>query len=1208
MPKRQGELSKDRGQPTVPERPKPPDPPDPSEPSETTEAPESTETYEPIKTCEKHKQAGTSETNEPTPTKGKPNDPFYPSDEGLLVSRGTINGVKARILIDPGAELNHISSDFCLRNSIKVTQESRIAIMANMSEEKVNPTLESCVISIGPYSESMRLVVTKLQYDLVLGQKWLYEHMAKIDCSTNTVDFVHKKKSYCISARGQEDTIEISVNAITKDLKFGSMLFAVLLRPSDDTRKNTKEPSDITKILDKYEDVFPPELPKGLPPSRIKGDFRIELKEGSIPVKKGLYRMSHFELVEVKTQITKLLEQGFIRPSTSPWGSPVLFVSKKDGGLRFCVDYRALNRLTVKNSYPLPRIDGLLDQVGTAQYFSVIDLRSGYHQMRIAEDDVPKTAFRTRYGHFEFLVVPFGLTNAPASFMSIVNKIFHDYSDRFVMAYLDDILIYSISWKEHMKHLELVLSRLRANKLYAKLSKCTFGVQEIEYLGFVLKAGKIAMNPNKTDAIKAWIRPKSRRDVQSFLGLINYYRRFIKDCSKIAKPLTELTKDVPFQWSDDAETAFRKLKHTVISAPVLYQFDPSRKIYVTTDACRIGIGAVMEQDFEDGRHPVCFASKTLNSAQQNYAAHDLELLGIMETLRAWRCYLHGRKFIVYTDHSPLKYLETQPYLSPRQVRWLEKLCQFDFEIIPIKGKSNKVADGLSRQTAAPTDSNEYSQGLLKKLIGKTSVINAISTLVPGTDIHSDLKKEYTKDPEFQEIIENTMKPFHIKDDILYKGNKLCIPKGEIRLKLLHDYHSSPTAGHLGESKTLNRILPLYYWKDMRNTIRDYVKSCRICQQTKPRNHKPFGLIQPIEPPKSKWQVVTMDFILPLPETKNGYSGIMTVVDKLSKMVRLIPIKSTINAPDTAMKFKEHIYRNHGIPNKIISDRDPIFLSKFWKALFKSLGTKLAPSSAYHPQTDGQSEIANRKVEEMIRAFANFKKDNWDEHLIDIEVAYNSAVNSTTLCTPFFINYGLHPKIFPIESITSNNPSVLEFLSSAQEATKFAYNRILQQNEKMAKYANKSRMQQKFNIGDKVWLSTKNLSLEDGSGSRKLNPKFCGPFKILEKITEVTYRLELSEPMKARRIHDAFHTSLLKPYFEDKFERYGKPLPPIQLDDGSIEYEVEAILSAKKKQGKMFYLVKWKGYPDHENTWQSEDDLKNAKQLLDAYNASRRRYS
>ena len=1208
MSKRQGELSKYRGQPTVPEKPEPPDPPNPLEPAETTETPESNESLETIESCEKHEPVKIPGTDEPKAAIGKPNDPFYTSEKGLLISRGTINGIKARILIDPGAELNHISSDFCSKNSIEVEQDNRIAIMANMTEETVNPTREPCVISIGPYSESMRLVVTRLQYDLVLGQKWLYEHLAKIDCSTNTVGFVHKKKSYCISARGQEDANEISVNAITKDLKSGSMLFAVLLRPSNKRRKNTKETSDITNILDKYKDVFPTELPKGLPPSRIQGDFRIELKEGSTPVKKGLYRMSHSELEEVKSQITKLLKQGFIRPSTSPWGSPVLFVSKKDGGLRFCVDYRALNRLTVRNSYPLPRIDGLLDQVGIAQYFSVIDLRSGYHQMRIAEHDVPKTAFRTRYGQFEFLVVPFGLTNAPASFMSIVNNIFHDYSDKFVMAYLDDILIYSTTWEEHIKHIELVLSRLRANKLYGKLSKCTFGVQEIEYLGFVLKAGKIAMNQNKTDAIKAWITPKSRRDVQSFLGLINYYRRFIKNCSKIAKPLTELTKDVLFEWSNEAEVAFRKLKHAVISAPVLYQFDPSRKIYVTTDACRIGIGAVMEQDFEDGRHPVCFASKTLNSAQQNYAAHDLELLGIVETLRAWRCYLHGRKFIVYTDHSPLKYLETQPYLSPRQVRWVEKLCQFDFEIIPIKGKSNRVADGLSRQTAAPTDSRDYSQDLLKKLMKKTSVINAISTLIPGTTIHSDLRKEYTKDPEFQEVIENPTKPFHIKDDILYKGNKLCIPKGEIRLKLLHDYHSSPTAGHLGESKTLNRILPLYYWKDMRSSIRDYVKGCRICQQTKPRNHKPFGLIQPIEPPKSKWQVITMDFIAPLPETKNRYSGVMTVVDKLSKMIRLIPIKSTINAPETAMRFKEHIYRNHGIPNKIISDRDPIFMSKFWKALFKSLGTKLAPSSAYHPQTDGQSEIANRKVEEMIRAFANFKKDNWDEYLIDVEVAYNSAVNSTTLCTPFFVNYGLHPKIFPIESITSNNPSVSEFLSSAQAATKFAHDRISQQNEKMAKYANKSRMQQKFNIGDKVWLSTKNLSLEDGSGSRKLNPKFCGPFKIIEKITEVTYRLELSEPMKARKIHDAFHISLLKPYYEDKFERYEKPLPPIQLEDGSTEYEVEKILSSKKKRGKMLYLVKWKGYPDHENTWQSEQDLENATQLLDSYNASRRRSS
>ena len=352
----------------------------------------------------------------------------------------------------------------------------------------------------------------------------------------------------------------------------------------------------------------------------------------------------------------------------------------------------------------------------------------------------------------------------------------------------------------------------------------------------------------------------------------------------------------------------------------------------------------------------------------------------------------------------------------------------------------------------------------------------------------------------------------------------------------------------------------------------------------------------------------MDFIVPLPTTKNGFSGIMNVVCKLSKMIRLIPITENITAPEVASKFKEHVYRHHGLPSKIISDRDKIFMSNFWTFLFKSLDTKLAPSTAYHPQTDGQTEISNRKVEEIIRAFANFRKDNWDEHLVDFEVAINSAVNSTTLCSPFFINYGVHPRTIPLEALASNNPTVDEFLKSSIESSKFAHDRIVSQNLKMAEYANKRRTSHKFKVDDMVLLSTKNLSLEDGSGSRKLNPKFCGPFKITQKINDVTFRLKLSEPMIARRIHDTFHVSLLKPFKDDLFERYESPLPPVHIQDGIEEYEVEKILATKKIRGKSHFLVKWKGYGDHENTWQREEDFEHVPELLQQYKASRRRTS
>ena len=1197
MPKRPGELSKPSDSSSVPSPApitvpkKPPEPPEPSEAKES---------YELSKPPD-----SSLNTNDCVESQ----NPFEQPEEGLMIAEGFVNNVKASILFDSGAVLNHVSLEFCEKNGIEVQpEESHVGITANKVEQKLKSTSSSVIISIGSYTETMRLVANPQNHDVILGKKWCVNHKATLKCETNEVDFCYKGKPYQITAKPLVPVECVSINTISSDYKAGCPVYATVLKEIRPDTAKSLHPA-IESLLAKYADVFPEELPKGLPPQRPQGDFQIELKEGSKPVKKGLYRMSLTELEETKTQVAKLLEQEFVHHSTSPWASPVLFASKKDGGLRFCVDYRAVNKMTTKNSYPLPRIDGILDEIGQAKYFTVIDLRSGYHQIRIAEEDIPKTAFNTRYGHYEYTVVPFGLSNAPAAFMTIMNDVFRDYTGKFVCCYLDDILVYSNSWDEHLQHVELVLQRLRKERLYAKLSKCVFAVQEVEYLGFILKSGKLAMNPNKTQAIEVWETPKSKKELQSFLGLVNYYRRFIRNCSKIAKPLTNLTKNVPFHWSKEAESAFQELKRTVISAPVLRQFNDTAPITVTTDASKYALGGVMEQSFEDGTHPVAFTSRTLNPAEQNYAAHDLELLGIHDVIRVWRCYLHGRKFRIHTDHHPLRHLETQEFLSPRQVRWLEKLAQFGFDIVPIKGKSNQVADGLSRRKTPTKEDSEYGRQLLDKLMKKTTIVAALSVLTPGSNLSKKLTEGYKNDPEFKDILLDPKEPYLLREGLLYRDKKLCIPKGDIRTKLLHEYHSTPSSGHLGETKTRNKIYPLYYWKDLRNTVREFVSTCQVCQQTKSRNHKPFGFLKPIDPPETKWQVITMDFIAPLPKTRSGFSGILTVVCKLSKMLRLIPVSHTISAPETAMKFKEVIYRNHGLPQKIISDRDPIFMSKFWTTLFKSLGTKLAPSSAYHPQTDGQSEIANRKIEEMIRAFANFRKDNWDEFLVDFEVAYNSATNATTLCTPFYINYGLHPRVTPVEALATNNPSVDDFLSSTQEATRFAFDRIKAQNAKMATYANKFRKAHEFKVGDKVWLSTKNISFEDGSGSRKLNPKFCGPFPVTEKITDVTFRLELSEPMKARGIHDAFHVSLLKPFKPDKFNRYDKPLPPVRIEDGVEFYEVEKILSSKKIRGKQNYLVKWKGYPDSENSWVPRQDiLEGSPDLLRDYEASRRRSS
>ncbi|WMV37333.1 hypothetical protein MTR67_030718 [Solanum verrucosum] len=420
---------------------------------------------------------------------------------------------------------------------------------------------------------------------------------------------------------------------------------------------------------------FPENLP-GLPP-KIEVEFPIKLIPGYTPIIITHYRMALAELRELKSQLQELLEKGFIRPSVSPWGASVLFVKKKDGTLRLCIDYRQLNRISIKNRYPLPRIDDLFDQLKGAKVFSKIDLRSGYHQLRIREKDIPKTAFRTRYGHYEFLVMPFGLTNAPAVFMDLINRVFKPYLDQFVVVFIDDILIFSRSSEDHDKHLRIILKILKEKELYAKLSKCEFWLDEVAFLGHVVSAEGVKVDPSKIQAVVEWKPPKSPTEVRSFLGLAGYYRRFVKGFSIIASPLTKLLqKEVKFIWDDKCQESFETLKSLLTQAPILTLPIEGKEYVVYSDVSHNGLGCVLMQEGKI----ISYASRKLKLHELNYPTHDLELVAIVFALKIWRHYLYGEKCHIFTDHKSLKYLGTQKELNLRQRRWLELIKDYDCTI------------------------------------------------------------------------------------------------------------------------------------------------------------------------------------------------------------------------------------------------------------------------------------------------------------------------------------------------------------------------------------------------------------------------------------------------------------------------------------------------------------------------------------------------
>ncbi|GJT35964.1 putative reverse transcriptase domain-containing protein [Tanacetum coccineum] len=484
----------------------------------------------------------------------------------------------------------------------------------------------------------------------------------------------------------------ISCTKTQKYMEKGFSIFLAHVTAKEVEDKSEKKRLEDVPIVRDFPEVFPEDL-SGLPPTR-QVEFQIDLVPGVAPVARAPYRLAPSEMKELSEQLQELSDKGFIRPSSSPWGAPVLFVKKKDGSFRMCIDYRELNKLTVKNRYPLPRIDDLFDQLQGSSVYSKIDLRSGYHQLRVREEDIPKTAFRTRYGHYEFQVMPFGLTNAPAVFMDLMNRVCKPYLDKFVIVFIDDILIYSKNKQEHKEHLKQILELLKKEELYAKFSKCEFWIPKVQFLGHVIDSKGIHVDPAKIESIKDWASPKSPTEIHQFLGLAGYYQRFIEGFSKIAKPMTKLTqKKVKFVWGNKQEAAFQLLKQKLCSAPILALPEGSEDFIAYCDASKKGLGAVLMQR----EKVIAYASRQLKIHEKNYTTHDLELGAVVFALKIWRHYLYGTKCTVFTDHKSLQHILNQKELNMRQRRWLELLSDYDYEIRYHPGKANVVADALSRK-------------------------------------------------------------------------------------------------------------------------------------------------------------------------------------------------------------------------------------------------------------------------------------------------------------------------------------------------------------------------------------------------------------------------------------------------------------------------------------------------------------------------------
>jgi hypothetical protein len=978
---------------------------------------------------------------------------------------------------------------------------------------------------------------------------------------------------------------------------------------------------EIPDIYKEYTDVFEKKNADLLPEHRPY-DIAIDLQPGKSAPWGPIYSLSNEELKALREYLDENLEKGFIRPSKSPAGAPILFVKKKDLSLRLCVDYRGLNAVTIKNRYPLPLIREMMQQLRGAKIFSRIDLRGAYNLVRIKEGDEWKTAFRCRYGHFEYLVMPFGLTNAPATFQGMMNDIFKDLLDRFVIVFLDDILIFSKNIEEHVQHVQIILDRLRKFNLYAKLEKCVFHVQSIDFLGFIISADGISMDPAKTKSIIDWKTPKSAKDIQVFLGFANFYRIFIDGFSRIVSPLTALLKkDTKFVWNSTAQQAFDLLKKLFTTAPILCHADPFKEFTLETDASNYAISGILSQVQNDGLlHPVGFYSRKMTSSEKNYEIHDKELLAIISCFKEYRHLLIGAQqpVKIFTDHKNLLYFSTTKNLNQRQARWSLFLADFNFTLHHRQGKLNVKADSLSRRSEyAENDPSGGEDGQPKPLLDRSIFLNSTTAQISEINVLNEEEVEHIElfeindslldrirreQAEDEFVLKHKQKLpdyMHFTDDVLMIYERIYVPPN-CRLEVLKLCHDSLLAGHPGVAKTIALILRTYWWSNVRRSVKNYVSSCEICSRAKSSRKMPSGLLKPLPVPDQPWKSISMDFIVDLPKV-NQFDAILVVVDRFSKQAHFIPCNKKVTAQELAKIYIENVFKLHGIPSDIVSDRGPIFTSNFWREFSKLLNIELNFSSAFHPESDGQTERVNQILEQYLRCYLDYQQTNWIDLLPLAEFSYNNAEHNSTKRSPFFTNYGYNPILdFSCDLTDCSVPGVEERFKMLQENFEIVKTELNLAQQVHKRFADAHRSPAPdFIVGSKAWLVRRNIKTT--RPCQKLDYKKLGPYEIIEKINEVAYRLKLP---KGWRIHNVFHVSLLEPCVPNSFPgRRVPPPPPIVVED-DVEYEVEEIVDSRLRYKKIQYLAKWVGYGPEENTWLKLADVENCMSLVDEFH---RRY-
>ena len=905
------------------------------------------------------------------------------------------------------------------------------------------------------------------------------------------------------------------------------------------------------------------------------------------PIKQAVRRPPFHLRSEAHAEVEKMLDKGVIEPSDSPWASPVVLVRKKDGSLRYCIDYRKLNSITIKDSYPLPRIDESLDSLSKTQYFSTLDLASGYWQIGLDEDAKRKSAFCTTSGLYQFKVMPFGLTNAPATFQRLMERVLAGLQWQICLVYIDDVIIFSQTFEDHLQHLSTVFDRLKEAGLKLKPKKCFLFQTSVKYLGHIVSRDGISTDPDKTKAVKEWPTPHDVTDVKKFLGLCGYYRRFVPNFATISKPLTRLTeKNSIFVWGEEEESAFLTLKDLLVSAPIMAYPESSSTFILDTDASGSGIGAVLSQIIEGEERVIAYGSRILTKAERAYCVTRREMLAVVHFCKYFRHYLLGRKFLLRTDHASLRWLKSFKEPEGQVARWLEVLDTYNFQLEHRPGVRHANADAMSRVPCAQcnqqhvdpksrrgrpmndsaTDFDRHHARPVQTR-GKTSKTLPATTpqktnWLPDTELSLDsirqaqladpcisTVKQWVVDgerPDFQSIrsegreikfyFEN-FPSLKIVEGILIREldppdmtirRQICLPP-TLHKEAFDVCHSSITAGHFGKAKTTALVKRRFIWFAMHKTIEIFSRQCDVCAQYKTDGKKRRASLN-TQVTGVPMERVCIDLVGPFPESVNGNKFALVVTDYFTKYVEIFPLPNQ-EATSVATVLVRDFFSRYGVPHFLHSDQGSQFESKLFSEVCSLLGISKTRTTPFHPQSDGLSERNIKTLSRMI-AMTTQSQVNWDEHLPFISMAYRATPQCSTGLSPNFMMFGRELSMpvdimigAPIDQPLSELDYIKNLQSKLTEAYKLARLNLKSSAARQKKYYNAHTHGCSFNVGDSVWYANK---LRKKGVSPKLQPKWRGPCLVVKRFNDCLVHINLS-CKKSMTVH----TDLLKPCYSTR---------------------------------------------------------------------------